>query len=132
MDAKTREEIPWNLRGIAASGLDTFRDLSDEDLDDLADQIAEFYAMLDTPEGKKILESPWISASMRRVIENRRGAIREWWKELPPEEAEDLAPGLKKSRYERVTFAELGEDPAAALLKKLKRGEIVAHCVSGA
>jgi ABC-type Na+ efflux pump permease subunit len=61
-----------------------------------------------------------------------RERIRLWWKGLPPEDAERLAPDLDRIRYERLAFeTPEGQDQLAHLNALLDAGEIFAYFVIG-
>jgi len=72
-----------------------------------------------------------ITASKIRGMLDGLDEIKDWWQNLPPEDAEKFGSGISKSRYKRIDVDLTGVDPEETLKKMLSDDKIFAYFVIG-
>ncbi len=120
---KEFEALPETLRGLAPvlAGLE----------DDQIRMTASFFAAASRPEGFSKLDGADIPEAVREGIEKFHQSVREWWKALPPEEAQKYGSGLSKSRYARVDVDLSVPDPREKLNNLINEDKLFAFFVIG-
>jgi ABC-2 type transport system permease protein len=72
-----------------------------------------------------------LPAEAVRALDEVRGEIQAWWRELPADQAEEYGSGLAKSRYIRVEVENRGDDTVRELNRQVQDGELFAYFVIG-
>ena len=116
-----------DLAGVPAALRPQIEDMLAKIDDSQIEVAARVFASLTGPDAAKVT----LPEPVLEKVRSSHEAIRKWWKSLPPKEAEELASGLSKSRYQRVEVDPAWKDPEAELNKLLASEQVFAYFVIG-
>ncbi|MEM8964378.1 MAG: ABC transporter permease [Acidobacteriota bacterium] len=131
------EELPQSLRAIGAqlelgigmsAGQPELAELDDQAREDkLIEGFAYAISGISGPQGEQL--RAMLPDQVTAELERLAGDIREWYRALPPEEADTFGSRVSKGRYERIAVDTSGDsiDVLATLDEQVDNGELFAY-----